>query len=147
MDLKSLSQSMEITWETDAMRNCKDNHQTDLRETVCKWTGFVKFRTGSRREVVNTAIRFQTFIKRGNLPDQLNLGSSTRGPPGYIMRPEATFVSCVYSIRITQLFRQLGTPLIMHILLLLFFYMRPANLPTITGEVFGHKKVGRPRTE
>jgi hypothetical protein len=61
---------------------------------------------------VNTAIRLQTFIKRGNLPDQLNLGSPTRGPPGYIMRPTATFVNYVYSIRIAQLFRRLGIPLI-----------------------------------
>ena len=52
----SLSQFMETTWETDAMHNCKDNHQMDQRETVCKWTGFVRFRTGSRRDAVNTAI-------------------------------------------------------------------------------------------
>jgi hypothetical protein len=103
---------MQTTWETDAMRNCIDNHQMDLRETVCKWTGFVRFRTGLEWDVVNTAIRLQTFSKRGNLPDQLNLGSSTRGPPGYIMRPTATLVNYVYCIRITQLFRRLGTPLI-----------------------------------
>jgi len=39
---------METTWETDVMRNCKDDHQMDLREIVCKWSGFVTFGTGSR---------------------------------------------------------------------------------------------------
>ena len=61
---------------------------------------------------MNTAIRRQTFTKSGNLPDQLNLRSANRGPPGYIMRPAATFVNYVYSTRITQLFGRLGTPFI-----------------------------------
>jgi len=68
MDLRSLSQSTKTTWETDAMRNCKDNHQMDLREIVCKWTGFVRFRAGSRRDVVNTAIRLQTNSTLGLQP-------------------------------------------------------------------------------
>lgn len=37
--------------------------------------------------------------------------SPTCGPPSCIMRSAATFVSCVYTIKISQSFRQLGTPL------------------------------------
>jgi len=39
-------------------------------------------------------------------------GSATRGPAGCIMRPTATFVNCVYTTRMTEEFRLLGTPLI-----------------------------------
>jgi hypothetical protein len=40
--------------------------------------------------------------------------SPTHSPPGCIMQPVATLVNYVYTIKITQKFKQLGTP---HILI------------------------------
>ena len=63
----------------------------------------------------------------------------THGPPVYIMRPAATFLNCVYPIKLTQYRRQFGTPLTVTFPrassvhpLLLHFHVRPANRPTIT---------------
>jgi hypothetical protein len=44
--------------------------------------------------------------------ESLHQGFPTDGPPGCIMWPAATFVNCVYTIKITQWFRRLGIPLI-----------------------------------
>jgi hypothetical protein len=52
------------------------------------------------------------------------------------MRPPATFVNYVWTIKISKLFRRLGVPL------LSFFNERRANQPTITGLAQCHKKVG-----
>lgn len=41
----------------------------------------------------------------------LNYGFTTRGPPGCIMRPAATFINYVYNTKITQTFRRLDMPL------------------------------------
>jgi hypothetical protein len=40
------------------------------------------------------------------------MGPPTCGPPGCIMRPEAIFVNCVYAVKISQYFRNLGVPLV-----------------------------------
>jgi hypothetical protein len=43
---------------------------------------------------------------------RLHHGSPTRGPPGCNLRSAATFINCVYTIKLTQQFRQLDEPLI-----------------------------------
>ena len=48
------------------------------------------------------------------------------GPPGCIMWPVAIFANCVYTIKISQHFRQLDIPLT------IIFHIWPANQPTIT---------------
>ena len=42
----------------------------------------------------------------------LNYGSLTHGPPGCFTQSMATFVNYIHTIKITQKFRQLETPLI-----------------------------------
>jgi hypothetical protein len=42
--------------------------------------------------------------------DSLNHGSSTRNPPGYIIRPAAVYANYVYIIKMPQWFRQGGVP-------------------------------------
>jgi hypothetical protein len=39
-------------------------------------------------------------------------GSVTCGPPGCITRPVTAFANCLYTIKISQQFRQAGTPLV-----------------------------------
>lgn len=48
--------------------------------------------------------------------------SSTRGPPGRIMRLAATFLNYVYALKITQQFRRLGIPSIV-------IFLRAARKP------------------
>ena len=57
----------------------------------------------------------------------LDHGAPTRVPSGCIMRPAATFVDCIYTIKIQN---NLGRRLYHR---LLFSHVRPTNQPTIRG--------------
>lgn len=59
----------------------------------------------------------------------LYLGPPTGLPPGCLMRHTATFVHCVYTIKIAHL----------------FFHVRHKNQPTITGVTLCHKTFGDTR--
>jgi hypothetical protein len=62
----------------------------------------------------------------------LKHGFSTRGPAGCIKRSVATFINRLYITKITQKFRQLGTPL---------SHVRPANQPALSVVAFCHTKI------
>lgn len=52
------------------------------------------------------------YRRSAHVSEMIGLHPAARGPLGCVMRPVATFVNCIHTKRIAQLFLKLGIPLI-----------------------------------